>query len=595
MKKSVVSLLALMCLALVGCNDKTSDATSTLSSDTPATDTSTTEVKTVTTEEKIIDALSSGFRSNEVLTVSELWTGDEEPTVSYYSFDLGVNSDYYQYRQYSAEKQKDGSIVSGSLEYTGTFTHLKGTDGGDNVNLVELGLDNVVEYTELLDDEEDSPYLWSDYGFENAFLELGTSSLVKESDTVYSVDLDTVGDTFLHNLSCQVYGMDFGTINEFKITVDSNGTPVGYSGKYDTVTGTIFSYTYTTDVSFDATITYTGADSIMGVTPLTGTADADLAAALTSLQAKNYDYSFTKYAGNYPDDGNYNLYSTAKASVNANSITLTSYYKNGSVNFDGGYYTENGKTQEVAKIGNDYYKNGDVQDYTIGDDVLPAFNISPLFFDKTSDGVYVLNDEKYYTGGDETNVYSFMNYSAINNLTITLGDDGSVTFENVIPAGAHTTSYKYVEKYYNIGGVSDKLIDTTAVKATLGDLTWSDIFAGASDLDDIYTFMGGKDNLDAVPTTQDNHSAYSYYFDADEESFQIQYSATSSDEVTSMIATYDTVMKAAGFSDPTIDEKYGDHTYTKTVTGGTITVVAADYSDYSGYFFVIMPTFEAAE
>lgn len=595
MKKSVVSLLALMCLALVGCNDKTSDATSTLSSDTPSKDTSTTEVKTVTTEEKIIDALSSGFRSNEVLTVSELWTGDEEPTVSYYSFDLGVNSDYYQYRQYSAEKQKDGSIVSGSLEYTGTFTHLTGTDGGDNVNLVELGLDNVVEYTELLDDEEDSPYLWSDYGFENAFLELGTSSLVKESDTVYSVDLDTVGDTFLHNLSCQVYGMDFGTINEFKITVDSNGTPVGYSGKYDTVTGTIFSYTYTTDVSFDATITYTGADSIMGVTPLTGTADADLAAALTSLQAKNYDYSFTKYAGNYPDDGNYNLYSTAKASANANSITLTSYYKNGSVNFDGGYYTENGKTQEVAKIGNDYYKNGDVQDYTIGDDVLPAFNISPLFFDKTSDGVYVLNDEKYYTGGDETNVYSFMNYSAINNLTITLGDDGSVTFENVIPAGAHTTSYKYVEKYYNIGGVSDTLINTTAVKATLGDLTWSDIFAGASDLDDIYTFMGGKDNLDAVPTTQDNHSAYSYYFDADEESFQIQYSATSSDEVTSMIATYDTVMKAAGFSDPTIDEKYGDHTYTKTVTGGTITVVAADYSDYSGYFFVIMPTFEAAE
>ncbi len=595
MKKSVVSLLALMCLALVGCNDKTSDATSTLSSDTPSKDTSTTEVKTVTTEEKIIDALSSGFRSNEVLTVSELWTGDEEPTVSYYSFDLGVNSDYYQYRQYSAEKQKDGSIVSGSLEYTGTFTHLTGTDGGDNVNLVELGLDNVVEYTELLDDEEDSPYLWSDYGFENAFLELGTSSLVKESDTVYSVDLDTVGDTFLHNLSCQVYGMDFGTINEFKITVDSNGTPVGYSGKYDTVTGTIFSYTYTTDVSFDATITYTGADSIMGVTPLTGTADADLAAALTSLQAKNYDYSFTKYAGNYPDDGNYNLYSTAKASANANSITLTSYYKNGSVNFDGGYYTENGKTQEVAKIGNDYYKNGDVQDYTIGDDVLPAFNISPLFFDKTSDGVYVLNDEKYYTGGDETNVYSFMNYSAINNLTITLGEDGSVTFENVIPAGAHTTSYKYVEKYYNIGGVSDTLINTTAVKATLGDLTWSDIFAGASDLDDIYTFMGGKDNLDAVPTTQDNHSAYSYYFDADEESFQIQYSATSSDEVTSMIATYDTVMKAAGFSDPTIDEKYGDHTYTKTVTGGTITVVAADYSDYSGYFFVIMPTFEAAE
>ncbi len=595
MKKSTITLLSLLCLTLVGCGeDKTSTAP--IASDNTSTEptSSSTSEKTITVEEKITDALASGYRSSEVLSIKETW-GSDDPYTSYNVFDLGINDDFYQYRQYSAElNEEDGSIVTGSLEYAGTFTHQTGTDGNENVNFVALQIDNVLEYEELLNDEDDTPYLWSDYGFENAFLDFDSSWLVKESDTVYSVDIDSVGETFLHNLSCQVYGMDYSTINEYKIIVDSEGNPVGYSGTFETVEETFYGSTVLTEISFEGTIDETGSDVIKGVTPLTGTADSDLAAALASLSSQNFEYTFTRYTGNYPDDGEYNVYSTAKGVVTEDNLKLVTYYRNGSVNYNGGYYTVDGKTQSVVAIGDGYYKDGDLQDYALSTDVIPSFsNISPLFFDKTADGVYVLNEEKYYTGSDQAYVYSLLNSSYITDLTITLGDDGSVTFENIVPAGGHTAAEKVVEVYSNIGGVKTAPIDTTAVHDTLGTLTWSDIFAGSSDLDDIYTFMGSKANFDSIPTTQDNHSNWSYYFDADSEDLEIQYAASSLTEANTMLSNYDAVMKAAGFSDPTIDEEYGDHIYTKSVEGGTITVTAEAINYYGTAYFLLLPSYAA--
>ncbi len=595
MKKSVVTLLSLLCLTLVGCGeDKTSTTPVTSDSQSTESSSSSTSEKKVTVEEKITNALASGYRASEVLETTETWDSDE-PYTSINVFDLGINSDFYQYRQYTASlDDEDGSVVTGSLQYAGTFTHQTGKDGNENVNFVALQIDNVLEYEELLNDEDDTPYLWSDYGFENAFLDFDPSWLVKESDTVYSIDLDSVDDTFLFNLSCQVYGMDFGNINEYKITVDNEGNPVGYSGTFETVEETFYGYNVITEVSFEGTINETGSDVIKGVTPLTGTPDSDLANALASLSSQNFEYSFTKYSGNYPDNGEYNLYSSATGIITKDSLTLTSYYKDGSVNFNGGYYTVDGKTQAVTAIGDGYYKDGDLEDYALSTDVIPSFtNISPLFFDKKDDGVYVLDAEKYYTGSDQAYAYSLLNSSYITDLTITLGDDGSVTFENIVPAASHTTAEKVVEVYSNIGGVKSAPIDTTKVHDTLGTLTWSDIFAGSSDLADIYTYMGSKDNFDSIPTTQDNHSNWSYYFDADSEDFELQYSPSSLTEANTMLSNYDAIMKAAGFSDPTIDEKYGDHVYTKTVDGGTITVTAEAYSYYGTAYFIILPSYAA--
>lgn len=593
MKKSAVTLLSLLCLALVGCGeDKTS--TSTVTPDTSASEStsSSTSEKTATTEEKIVNTLADGFRSTEVLTTTEVWEGyEDEPVTTIYVLDLGIDPDFYQYRQYRAtEDEEDGSLTIGSVDYAGTFTHVE-ENGGDYLNVVALEIDNVLHY-EQLTDTDDAPYLWTEYGFENAFLELSADSLVKESDTVYSIDLSDVSSTFLYNLSCQVFAMDYGTINEFKITVDSEGNPVSYSGTYATVDEEFFGMKIKTDITFEATIDETGSDVIKGVTPLTGTADSDLAAALESLKANNYEYSYHKYAGHYPDDGEFDSSSTAYAVVKGDNLKLTSYYKNGTINYNGGYYTIDEQTQEVTVIGDNYYKNGDAQAYVLSEEVLPLFDISPLFFDKTADGVYVLNDEKYYTGSDQAYSYSLLNSTYITELTITLGDDGSVSFENYVPSGNHTAAEKVVETFTNIGGVTSDPIDTTNVKDTIAGLTWSDIFAYSSDLEDMQTYMGGKDNLDAVPTTQDNHSAYDYYFDPDAEDFEIQYATTSEEEADALLANYDAITKAAGFSDPTIDS-YGDHVYTKDVDGGTITVTAESTSFYGSYYFLIMPSFTA--
>ncbi len=595
MKKSAVTLLSLLCLTLVGCGeDKTS--TSPVIPDSSASSESTsssTSEKIVTTEEKIVNTLVDGFRSTEVLTTTEVWEGyEDEPVTTIYVMDLGIDPDFYQYRQYRATvNEEDNSLTIGSVDYAGTFTHVE-EDGVDYLNVVALQIDNALHYEQLTDDE-DEPYLWTEYGFENAFLELSPDSLVKESDTVYSVDIADVSSTFLFNLSSQVFGMDYGTINEFKITVDGEGNPVGYSGTYETIDEEFFGMKIKTDITFEATIDETGKDVIKGVTPLTGTADPDLTAALESLSGNNYEYTYQKYAGHYPDDGEFDASSSAVATVKGDNLKLTSYYKNGTINYNGGYYTVDGRTQEVVTIGDGYYKNGDAQAYTLSVDVLPLFDISPLFFDKTEDGVYVLNAEKYYTGSDQAYSYSLLNSSYITDLTITLNDDGSVSFVNYIPGGAHTAAEMVVETFSNIGGVTSDPIDTTTVHDTIAGLTWSNIFSYSSDLEDMQTFMGGKDNLDAVPTTQDNHSAFSYYFDADAGDFEIQYEAASTDEAEALLTSYDAITKAAGFSDPVIDETYGDHIYTKEVDGGTITVTAEATSFYGSVYFLIMPSFTA--
>lgn len=602
MKKSVVSLVSLMFLALVGCGDKTSSTTSSVtplpsdSSDAEVSDASdTSDVVPQTTEEKIISTLAKGYRANETLTVSEKW-GSDDPTTTVSIFDLGVNSDYYQYRQYATVENEDGSLTTSSLTYAGSFTHLTGDDGKEYVNTFELNLDNKIEYTQLLDDYEDTPYVWSEYGFENAFKYLDALDLKKESDTVYYVDFENANETFVHDLSCEVYGMEFGNITEFKISLNDEGDPVGYSGKYETVEETLYSTTVISNVSFEANITALGEDVIKGNKVLTGEGDADLTAAFNALKAQNYNYTYQKYTGHYPDDGEFDASSSAVVTATSNSIKMTTYYKDGSVNFNGGYYTPyTGKTQKVISIGENYYKDGDASSYTISDEILPSFdNISPLFFDKVSDGVYTLNSDKYYTGYDNAySAYSILNSSIVTNLTITLGEDGSITFENVIPAGAHTTAEKVVEVYSNIGGVTEDPIDTTKVKSTLGTLTWSEVFEGNSNLTGIYTYMGSQDNFDAIPTTQDNHSAYSLYFDEDGEDLEIQYAASSKTEVQAMIYNYDMIMKNAGFSDPTIDSKYGDHTYTKEVSTGIITVSAQYYSYIGTPYFVLVLSFSS--
>lgn len=542
-----------------------------------------------TREERILDKLRNGFSAREYIHYEEKWgTSPSNLTIS--EFDFAVNPDYYQYRQYDT-KEENGSYVKTSLAYGGDFTPCLDEDGLEYVNLFHLDLDNEVHYDKLFD-RYDNPVLWEDSYFSNAFLYCLPGNLVEVDENTYSIDLSDSHPKLKTGLATQFYGYNFNPLFSFQITVDGD-TPVGFKGSYQNLTETIAGIQVVTSVSIEGEFLSCGLyDVIKGYKPLSGTEDETLEDAFASLSDQNFRYEYEKYQGNFPDDGGLNLYNSAKAVCRKDSLSLVTYLKDSSVNFDGGYYSpENGKTQEVVHIGDFYYKNGDVLDYPISKEIVPSFaNISSLFFDKKEEGVYVLNRDRYFSGYDTCHsTFSILNSSYINDLTITIEKDGSVLFESFVPAGAHTVSEKVIERYYDIGKIQESPISYPMVKNTIQGLSWSDIFAQSKYLSAAYEYLQGKVNFDLVPTTQDNHSKYTLYLDASIDDLEFQYPGVSMDEVKSMVFDYDLIMKNAGFGNPDVDLSSGDHVYKKKLSDGSYLQVTATacLSMGSPYFFIL--------
>ena len=598
--KSRLCLSSVLLFGLVGCSPSSSFASpeseksatntgsdSSVSFDSDVSKTGTSNISS-TREERILDKLRNGYSARETIHYEEKW-GSSPSVVTISEFEFAVNPDYYQYRQFDT-KEENGKPVKTSLAYGADFTHQL-DDGIDYVNVFHLDLDNEVHYEPLVNDF-DNPVLWEDSFFSNAFLYSRGEDLVRVDENTYSINLSNADQNFKNCLSTQFYGYDFNPLTSFEIKVDGD-TPIGFKGVYENLIETIAGQQVVTSVSVEGDILSCNSyDVIKGYKPLVGKEDAELESAIESLSQKNFRYEYKKFQGNFPDDGGMNLYTSAEAVYRNDSLSLVTYLKDGSVNFDGGYYTpENGKTQEVCHIKDYYYKNGDLLDYPISGEIVPSFeNISTLFFDKKEKGKYVLNRERYFSGYDTCHsIFSILNSSYVNDLTITIAEDGSIGFESFVAAGAHTVSEKVVERFYDIGKVTDSPISYPMVKNNIRGLTWSDIFAKSSDLQAAYDYLGGKSNFDLIPTTEDNHSKYSLYLDTDIDDLEFQYHGVSLYEVKAMVFDYDIIMKTAGFGDPVIDTQYGYHVFRKTLSDGNILEVSstACLSMGSPYFFVL--------
>lgn len=558
---------------------------------TPSTKPSTPDEPVLSTQEKALENLKKGFYAEEIIKTSEKW-GTDEPTLKVSLFDFSQTEKCYQYRQYLGV-ENNGTYTRGSVEYGGSFMSITDSDGKDYVNLFELNLDNQVHYTQLLDSLDDTPLLWSDYGFDNAFYFLDAEQIKKNDDNgKYYFDFPSCSNEFIDNLSIQLYGMEFATIKSFEFTIVNDKIDT-YSVVYKTKEETVMGQPVATDITIEGKVITSGTeDVIKGNKPLTGTEDVKLKAAFDSLKAGNFRYEYTKYQDTFPSTGVMTKYNSAAAMCKEDQMTLTTYLKNGSVNFDGGYYTPtDGKTQEVTHINDKFYKNGTMKDYPVHGGILPTFdNISPLFFDKVSEGKYVLNQDKYYTGQDAANsVCSVLSTSIINGLTIELKEDGAIEFTNYIEQGAHTAAEKTVDCYSLIGNVKDAPLPYSSIKSSIKGLKWSEIFQKSQYIDGVKTYLGDG-VIDMIPTTEDNHSKFLLYFDEDMGDLEFQYQTPTLEEAQAMVYRYDLIMKKAGFSDPVIDKKYGDHTYTKTLDNGkTLEVTASGSQSIGDYFFFLIP------
>lgn len=533
--------------------------------------------------ETLLKGLQKGFKIAYTLHSSEVWPSSD-PIEKDEVFSLASQKDYTQFKQWEGKAAEDGSIQKGSLEYNTTYTHaLEGEK--DVLQSVSLGIDNVV-HKETVKDSSGDAYLWGVYGMQNAF-ELMDASVFQAIDGGFAIDFTKTPVKAKRNLAAMLYGYYYAELDSFEIHVKENA-PVSFNVSFKEVTEDIMGSTVKTTIAGKGQFSlFDNADSVTGIKPLEGEEDATFAKAMKDLQAYNWQESFELYQGKSLTDETLVKSSSALVKANPDQFVFTSYYKDGSVNYDQGHYAlSDGKVQEVNRLGGVYYKNGEAKSLAFPKDFLPTFKMSSLFFDKEGN-TYTLNHDRFSTGYSQSYIFATLYGGEVTDLTITI-DNGKVTFENVIPAGEHTVLTKNVSTYEAIGSTASPLIDVSAVKDTTEGLSFSEVFKASKAYADLLQIVGSEALLNEVPSTEDNHSNISLYADAATSKAQIQIKVTQDDdeEGKALATSYGKILAKHGFSTPAEDED-GNMTATKKVGEETLSV--SYYFDDWDYYLVIMP------
>lgn len=548
-----------------------------------------TEAKKETTEEKILRVLTEGYRATLNFETSEQWGSDI--TVTNHITELSVMPDYTSYVEFEATKDETtGVVTKGNMAYNTTYSH-DVIDGVDSAVSVTLGLDNVIRKEVIGDYDTGVAYKWESLGFDNGFKGVKVEDLTLESEGVYNVNLINLSKETLNNFSVSFYGMSGYEIDQLKLGVSKEGDLATIAGVYKQATEEIMGINVVTDISFTGRFNAIpkGEKAVLNTEPLKGEEDATFASAMKKLQTNNWKAALTTEKGVFGKDevkkgASGVVYATPEA------MTYETYYANGGLNTQAAIYKVGDKAQHVAKIGDNYYKNGNEEDYEFPGNYLPTFAISSLFFDKEGD-TYTLNHDRYYNGYDTTYVFSSLYGVEVKDLSIKITDD-SVIFNNFTPAGAHTVSDRAIETYTDFGKQAN-LIDTSKVKDTIAGLTWVDIFKSHPNYSEVLEIFNNDETLlKAVPTTEDNHSIISLYVDAAMGDLQFQFDNLSgSKEGEALCESYKKILVREGYSEATQD-KSGTYSATKVVNGKEITVSFESDIDYNygTYYFMIMPS-----
>lgn len=587
MKKLPYVLAAsLLATLLAGCVQETPNSSETSSeeaSSSVSSSESSSEV-VLTPEEKLIQGLQTGFGLTYTMHKSETWP-KSDPTLSDEFFEVASEKDFTQFRQWEGvENKTDGTFSKGSLLYNSIYTPV--AQGTETVlGIVSLGLDNKIS-TSFATDSEGNVLYWEPYGMQNPF-DFLTADALTPIEGGYAVDFTKAAKKATYNLAAVLYGYYYTSLESFEIVME-DGAPKTFKASFQSISEKIMGVDVVTKLDAEGEFTsFNNPEAVKGNKVLEGAEDETFAAAMKSLQGYNWQEDYTINQGKNLTDPTLEKYSSGVVKAYDKQFTMTTYYRNGSVNYDQGYYAlDEGGVQGTNHLAGGYYKDGKPHAGSFPDDFLPKFEISSLFFDKEGN-TYTLNKDRFYSGYATSYVFSTLVDYEVTDLKITI-DGGKVTFENTIPAGAHTVTKQNVSVFSKIGEFNAPLIDVSAVHATTEGLTWSQIFKGNSSYSEVLEMID-ETSLDAIPLTNDDHSTFSLYADAATETLQFQIKTTKGDdeEGAALAKRYGEILVKEGWSTPTENED-GNMVATKKV--GDKTVQVAYYFDDLDYYLVIMPS-----
>lgn len=488
MKKFKLIALILLLGSVASCG-KESISNSTISSTSDKkTDISSTN-KTETIDDKFDKLLSDMAYGYRFKTTATTLTSDG---YSNYCLDIGVKDNGYEFIRYDSKQNQQADRNSVYVEYfysydPEAFTPL--------VSMPMLDISNKIDYYPYTINGKNLD--WYDSGYQNMFTYFEKDNYLDDEGT-YTLDVeDDYVKTYLPLLATQFLHEYTRTIKEFSFIYNKDNDGFDVNIVFNPITGSFSN----TELEIQGQV-IPGDDFEFKQAEYTKTGEEKEELNQVFSKLKNNKYSFVDTTYSIDENSNKTVESKYSGKTDGSSLILESETSMSKMNF---LYKNvgNNQIQQANKLGNDYYAYGSVINSSITP-LLPSFDMSSIFFNKTDDNKYVYDGRANFL---KTKTYNFSGEGlAVTSMNVTFDDD-SVLFEIGFDKSTNIEEIKYA--FLNESNIADSI----EIKIDCSDVELSTLLEGYSKaLIGLEELIGGKDNLNLIPVVGGRQSVAGLYY-----------------------------------------------------------------------------------
>ncbi len=488
MKKFKLIALILLLGSVASCG-KESISNSTISSTSDRkTDISSTK-KTETIDDKFDKLLSDMAYGYRFKTTATTLTSDG---YSNYCLDIGVKDNGYEFIRYDSKQNQEADRNSVYVEYFYSYDSEALTP---LVSMPMLDISNKIDYYPYTINGKNLE--WYDSGYQNMFTYFEKDNYLDDEGT-YTLDVeDDYVKTYLPLLATQFLHEYTRTIKEFSFIYNKDNDGFDVNIVFNPITGSFSN----TELEIQGQV-IPGDDFEFKQAEYTKTGEEKEELNQVFSKLKNNKYSFVDTTYSIDENSNKTVESKYSGKTDGSSLILESETSTSKMNF---LYKNvgNNQIQQANKLGNDYYAYGSVINSSITP-LLPSFDMSSIFFNKTDDNKYVYDGRANFL---KTKTYNFSGEGlAVTSMNVTFDDD-SVLFEIGFDKSTNIEEIKYTFlNEYNIANSIEIKTDCSDVKLSTLLEGYSKALIGLEEL------IGGKDNLNLIPVVGGRQSVAGLYY-----------------------------------------------------------------------------------
>lgn len=488
MKKFKLIALILLLGSVASCGKESiSNSTISSTSDKKTDISSTKKPETIDDKfDKLLSDMAYGYRFK---TTATTLTSDG---YSNYCLDVGVKDNGYEFIRYDSKQNQEADRNSVYVEYFYSYDPEVLTP---LVSMPMLDISNKIDYYPYTINGKNLE--WSDSGYQNMFTYFEKDNYLDDEGT-YTLDVeDDYVKTYLPLLATQFLHEYTRTIKEFSFIYNKDNDGFDVNIVFNPITGSFSN----TELEIQGQV-IPGDDFEFKQAEYTKTGEEKEELNQVFSKLKNNKYSFVDTTYSIDENSNKTVESKYSGKTDGSSLILESETSTSKMNF---LYKNvgNNQIQQANKLGNDYYAYGSVINSSITP-LLPSFDMSSIFFNKTDDNKYVYDGRANFL---KTKTYNFSGEGlAVTSMNVTFDDD-SVLFEIGFDKSTNIEEIKYT--FLNESNIADSI----EIKTDCSDVKLSTLLEGYSKaLIGLEELIGGKDNLNLIPVVGGRQSVAGLYY-----------------------------------------------------------------------------------